>query len=54
MDEILPIIVRGVILISLLATLMFGVRSCFAEDHRHSEEMRRLQLVEQGCVRELP
>ena len=54
MDEILPVIVRGMILVSLFGTLMFGLHSCFAEDHRHSEEMRRLQLIEQGCVEESP
>lgn len=48
--EIVPLVVRGIIMISLVATIMFGFRSCVQEDHRHSEEMRRIQLncVERG------
>lgn len=48
--EIVPLVVRGFIMVGLVATVMFGFHSCMQEDHRHSEEMRRIQLncVERG------
>jgi hypothetical protein len=34
----------------ILLTPLFLLRSCMVEDFRHSEEMKRLQLIEDGCL----
>ena len=53
MKNIVEILVRGLVLIGVLAVLAVFFHSCLTEDHRHTEEMKRLNLVKSGCTEQV-
>lgn len=42
MNPNFAVVVRALTLIGLATIIVIGMHSCMVEDHRHSEEMRRL------------
>lgn len=49
MENIFRVLGFALAISMILGTIFFGFDSCMAEDHRHSEEMRRMRLAQDQC-----
>lgn len=50
MDEALSIFARGLILVLLFGIFAGSLAYCDYNKDRHWEEMKRLELIENGCL----